>query len=210
MDVTSTPHSMADALARISDLEGRLEAANREIGVLRLQLDLLATTDPMTGLVNERGVFERIEQVAAESAHTRSSFVVLSVDLPQLGSIAETHSRELYEEATKHLAALVGATARDFDAVGRMNDGGLLVVMPRAGEEVAMGLISELADVLEPAASDGVRPLTPLFAAVVFETSRPLAVPQVLQLVTEARQRAAAGEPMISRVDATETGIRQA
>ena len=76
---------MADALARITDLEGRLEAANREIGVLRLQLELLATTDPMTGLVNERGVFERIEQVAAESAHTRSPFVVLSVDLPQLG-----------------------------------------------------------------------------------------------------------------------------
>ena len=193
------------ARTRIAELEAQLESAQHEAAVLRLQLDLLSTTDPVTGLANGHGVMNALEHAAADGVYTGSSYAVLTIDLPQLVDIATRRGGEVRDDALRHLGALVGGALRELDTVGRMDDLGFVAVLPHASTAGIKTTIDELVGVItgdDPASS-----LTPQFAAVVVDTPRPIAVQQVLQLVTEARERAIPDSPIVSTVSASEAQL---
>jgi diguanylate cyclase (GGDEF)-like protein len=202
IDPDQRPEALADALARISELEQRLDEAVVEVGVLRLQLDMLSSTDTLTGLPNEHGIVEALEKAAARSERSQEPFGLLAIDLPTAERIAAASGAEILEDAFRHGGALVAAGLRRLDTVGRTDGGGFMAVLPmlsREGVDVVLGRIERLL-LRTPLDVEGepVR-LMPAFAVVLSNPSAPSDPHEMLNELTAARARARPGSPVVVR-----------
>lgn len=195
-----TPDTLRDALERIADLEEQLGHAHADSGLLRLQLDLVSATDPVTGLANDNGVLAALEQAAVRAVFSGERFGILAIDIPEFAEIARTHGSEGLDAGLLHLGALVSACVRRVDTVGRIDELGLVAVMPMVDDDVVSDLIEAIEAVLlssdiEPA-GQGPR-VSAQFGAVVSHADAPGDALRMLRQLTTAREEARPGKPVV-------------
>ena len=97
------------AEARVAQLEARLADAEADNGVLRLQLDMLTSTDIVTGLPNSNGIAAQLQKAAARYSRSGEAFGLMHVGFPAFERIAEERGRHALEDAMRHAGSLVGA-----------------------------------------------------------------------------------------------------
>ena len=112
----------------VAELKRELEATREvlrrrteEIGLLRLQLDALSTTELTTGLLNRAGLLEAIETALQRLDRLAESFAVVGVRIPSLARIAQAGPAAT-KEALRHVGAMIAAGLRDLDRTGRIDD----------------------------------------------------------------------------------------
>jgi diguanylate cyclase (GGDEF)-like protein len=96
---------------------------------LRAQLESLATTDPMTGLLNRRGWHQRVNNLAMLSARTGSPLTLALADLDRFKQYNDAHGHEAGDLLLQGFARTATALLRDVDVLARWG-----------GEEFAIGL----------------------------------------------------------------------
>jgi diguanylate cyclase (GGDEF)-like protein len=113
------------------------------------QLDALATTDRMTGLVNKGALPERFKAMLERARRTRKPVSVLLTDIDHFKSVNDTYGHQVGDEVLKTIAAVLKNQARTIDVVARWGgeefvlvledtDGrGALKLAERIREEVA-------------------------------------------------------------------------
>jgi GGDEF domain-containing protein len=148
---------------RIAQLEAELAAHRRELGEMRLQLDVLSTVDSLTGLLNRNGILDAVESAAQRQVRTGEPFGLLLITVPELRRIRAAEHELIYLDVVRDVAALVSASLRDMDRVGRVDDMTFLSVLPWVGEDGLPSVRSRLSRVLQ--ARD--RRLEALFTSVV-------------------------------------------
>lgn len=89
----------------------------------------MATTDPLTGLCNQRGFFElaRQQQKVAERAHRHMALLYLDVD--NLKQINDSLGHAVGDEALIATAQVLNETFRDSDIKARMGGDEFVVLM---------------------------------------------------------------------------------
>lgn len=109
---------------RILDLEGRLSDA-------RDQLEVLATVDALTALLNRRAIQERAEAEVQRAARdgTPLSFVMLDID--HFKSVNDTHGHLVGDQALRLVADILAANKRVYDYAGRWGGEEFLLILPR-------------------------------------------------------------------------------
>jgi diguanylate cyclase (GGDEF)-like protein len=186
---------------RIAYLEARLEEAEADNGVLRLQLDMLTSTDIVTGLPNSNGIAAQLQKAAARYSRSGEAFGLMHVGFPAFTRIAEERGRRALEEAMRHAGSLVGAAVRQLDTVGRVDDDGLVCVMPMMSDDgvsPVVGRIEKVMDSTPLVLDDGEEIyLVPAFAVVICSTAARVDPPAVMNRLIEARATAAPGTPVI-------------
>lgn len=112
--------------------------------VLRSQLDRavlharhLATTDPLTGLVNRRGLAERLPALIARSARAGLPVGVLTADLDHFKRVNDRHGHAVGDEVLRLAADAVAACVRGDDLVVRLGGEELAVVTVLPADELA-------------------------------------------------------------------------
>jgi diguanylate cyclase (GGDEF)-like protein len=193
---------MAEATARIAVLEAEVQEALFDNGVLRLQLDTLASTDPVTGLPNANGLRDILEKAVARQARCGEPFAVMFIALAALERVAEEFGENCMDDALRHAGALVGASLRRLDTVGRIDDGGLLAVLPMLeGDGVAgvIGRIEHLLTTVPMVLDDETITLIPAFAVVVSDSRRPVDPAITLDELAAAREVAVPGAAVVVR-----------
>ncbi len=120
---------------RIAQLEAELAAHRQELGEMRLQLDILATIDPTTGLLNRNGILDAVDAAARRQGRTGEPFGLLLIAIPELRRIRAVDGELLYVDVLRDISALVTASMRDMDRVGRVDDMTLLALLPWVGED---------------------------------------------------------------------------
>lgn len=107
-------------------IEGAMHdvTAQRE---LESQLRRMGETDPLTGLLNRRGLTEAIE-----AAEAPVSFVALDVD--RFKDYNDTYGHPAGDHALRTVAEALRLTVRGNDAVARAGGEEFVVVLPRTGE----------------------------------------------------------------------------
>jgi len=123
-----------ERLIRVAGLVS-LGIANAEA---RERLLALATTDPLTGLVNHRVFHERL---GAEIARSRRAGVPLSlvmIDLDRFKRVNDTHGHQVGDEVLREVARRLADGARREDVVARVGGEELAWLLPEAGLEAAM------------------------------------------------------------------------
>jgi diguanylate cyclase (GGDEF)-like protein len=204
MNATGTgadARSVAEYQLRIEELERRLDAAEAENGMLRLQLDVLASVDIVTGLPNVTGMMDVLENALARSIREGEPFGVMSIHIPELATIAERHGRDALKEALRHSGAMIAAGLRQMDTVGRLDDSGFLVTLPMVVDTGIAAVIERVMTMLKavPLTFDGDEVgFEPVISAVLSSPDQP---PQhasavISQLLT-ARADATPGSPAV-------------
>jgi diguanylate cyclase (GGDEF)-like protein len=113
----------------------RTLAARNERLVDRLEDE--ARVDPLTGLLNRRGLDERMDAEIARAARESTPLGAVVLDLDHFKRINDAHGHELGDRVLVWLGALLKVQARGVDVTARIGGEEFVVVLPRADQEAA-------------------------------------------------------------------------
>lgn len=136
--------SIPDAAQRQAVIARAEEIARAAGRVIRGQaarirmLEHLADTDPLTGLLNRRGLCARLAERLSEARRHNEQGVVLFVDMDGLKRINDRLGHAAGDAAIRMVAEGLGASVRAHDAVGRIGGDEFAVVMSRIGHECGL------------------------------------------------------------------------
>lgn len=133
---------------KIQELEAELEDARAEINQLRLQLHVFTSTDAITGLANRNGLLDSLQGAIDRQQRMSEPYCVVFLRFPQLGGLVDAHHEDDYEEALRHLGAIVAAGLRTVDRVGRLDETTFVAVLTNCpGEFISVVIERSLASI---------------------------------------------------------------
>jgi diguanylate cyclase (GGDEF)-like protein len=129
------------ALMELARMRIRLEALvaerTRELHDKTLELQRIATHDPLTGLHNRRYADDYLEERMSEFERYRRHFAIALVDLDDFKRINDEFSHDAGDEVLKAVARILAERCRDTDMVARYGGEEFLFCFPQADEAAA-------------------------------------------------------------------------
>ena len=113
----------------------------------RETLEQLASTDPLTGLANQRALRERLSLLSAEGARGRR-FAVLMVDLDDFKRVNDTQGHLCGDELLKRVAHALSGRVRSTDLVARYGGEEFCILLSDVDAEAAADVADELRKVV--------------------------------------------------------------
>jgi diguanylate cyclase (GGDEF)-like protein len=111
---------------------------------VRGQLELLATTDELTGLPNRRRFFAELEREAATARRYRSPLSLLLIDLDNFKQINDTFGHTIGDQALDTVGKTIERRLRAPDLVARLGGDEFAVLLPQTDRVAATALAREL------------------------------------------------------------------
>jgi diguanylate cyclase (GGDEF)-like protein len=108
--------------------------------ILGEKADLLerqAVVDPLTRLLNRRGLAERLEQEVARARRYEHPLSLLMVDLDHLKEINDRRGHYAGDSALRQVATALGQGSRSTDWAGRWGGDEFLLIAPSTGPDAA-------------------------------------------------------------------------
>jgi diguanylate cyclase (GGDEF)-like protein len=130
--------SMRDITARL-EAEDKLNAMAEELKLTNARLERLVDTDPLTHVLNRRGVAEVLHTEIRRMGRTGDTLTAVLVDCDDFKSINDSYGHGVGDAVLAALAGSVQETLRAGDFVGRVGGDEFLVLLP--GTTVAEGLV---------------------------------------------------------------------
>jgi diguanylate cyclase (GGDEF)-like protein len=109
----------------------RVLAARNQRLVVRLADE--ARLDPLTGLLNRRGLDERLGQELSRAVRDRASLTLVAFDIDEFKEINDRHGHEIGDRVLVRLGRVLADEARGVDLVARLGGDEFLAVLPGAG-----------------------------------------------------------------------------
>jgi diguanylate cyclase (GGDEF)-like protein len=101
------------------------------------QLKAEARIDPLTELLNRRGLSERFDHEIARAVRAGTSLAVVAIDIDHFKRINDTHGHEAGDRALTWVANRLAEQTRGADITARTGGEEFLIVLPGAGVESA-------------------------------------------------------------------------
>jgi len=111
---------------------------------LRTRLEALATTDPMTALMNRRGWYERVNDLAALCGRTRQPLTLAIADLDHFKAYNDAHGHEAGDLLLQEFARIATALLRDVDVLARWGGEEFAIALPGCDAETARVALDRL------------------------------------------------------------------
>jgi diguanylate cyclase (GGDEF)-like protein/PAS domain S-box-containing protein len=125
------------------------------------EVQLLAVTDPLTGLGNYRRLVEALDTEVKRTGRTGQAFAVLLLDLDQLKKINDRYGHLIGSQALCRLADVLRVFCRAIDTAARYGGDEFAVILPETTAEDARLVASRIRSRL---ATDSLHP--PLSASI--------------------------------------------
>jgi diguanylate cyclase (GGDEF)-like protein len=137
---------------RVAERTGELEEANRLLQQRTRELERLALTDPLTGLLNRRALEESAAFELKRHARYPSPLTFGLVDADHFKAINTSYLLPGGDEVLRGLARTLTSSLREVDLVGRMGGEEFLVIAPETNEEGAVRLAERIRSTVEATA----------------------------------------------------------
>jgi diguanylate cyclase (GGDEF)-like protein len=124
--------------------------------------------DPLTGLTNARGFYERAEQELARARRYGTPLTAAYIDLDNFKIINDRHGHEAGDTALRTVAGLLRRSARASDVTARLGGDEFVVLMPETDAAGAEALLERLRGELERALSRHAASVSASIGAVAF------------------------------------------
>jgi len=98
----------------------QVEERNQALAAANARLETLASTDPLTGLLNHRAFHARLDEEIARAARGGRPLALLLVDLDDFRAINNTHGHQAGDRALVAIAAALRGSLRAGDSAGRL------------------------------------------------------------------------------------------
>ena len=108
------------------------------------ELERLAYLDPLTGLVNRRGMEYEIDRRLAERRKSALNFGVLFIDIDDFKKVNDTFGHAAGDEVLKHISAVMEESVRDIDIIGRIGGEEFVILAKDIDEHGLMALAKKL------------------------------------------------------------------
>ncbi len=129
----------------------RLREGRRELDLIHEtlrkkneELELLSTTDSLTGLDNHRELMRRLDNEEARCKRERRSFSVLVGDVDHFKQYNDAFGHPAGDEVLKAIAEIMRESARPVDCVARYGGEEFVVLMPDTGAVEALELAEHI------------------------------------------------------------------
>ncbi len=119
------------ALEEACRAEKRLAEQQQHIAYL----EQLASTDPLTGLLNRRGFQEAFQHALAEARRYGEHGVLVCIDLDGFKPVNDTYGHAAGDEMLRQLARVLTQSVRDTDYVGRMGGDEFTILLTRTARK---------------------------------------------------------------------------
>ncbi len=112
--------------------------------VLRSQLQSLATTDPLTGLVNRRGWYDRLQLLTAQARRSGEPLTLAIADLDHFKAYNDTYGHEQGDQLLRAFADATVGMLREVDIVARWGGEEFAIALPGCDAESAIVVLDRL------------------------------------------------------------------
>lgn len=127
-----------------------------------------ASTDPLTGLLNRRGLHHTIETELARHRRSGRPFSLLLVDLDFFKRVNDAHGHQGGDEALIAVTAILQEHGRTIDVVARFGGEEFAIVLPEADEHEALSAAERLRHRIADHFAEAPVPLTASFGVASF------------------------------------------
>ena len=117
----------------------------------RSELELLATTDDLTGLANRRHFRNELERELGAARRYHSPLSLLLLDLDDFKAINDRYGHESGDRALREIALAIQQRLRAADVAGRIGGDEFGVLLPQTGREGAEALARDLGRAVQQA-----------------------------------------------------------
>ena len=189
-----------ETLGRIAELEGVIEGQRDEIGLLRIQLEMLSATDVVTGLPNYTGLMQTMEKEVARHRRTQETFGLMAVEIPALRRV-ELHGAGALHDALRHCGAMISAGLRTSDTVGRVDEATFVATLPMMSREGAVAVVERIDTNLQAMPltfDDETVRLIPAISVIFCGEECTLSAEELIEALGEVREEAVPGAPVIA------------
>ncbi len=119
-----------DALQSARDKALHYERRVQELEKELRQTSELLREDPLTGVLNRRGLEDAFTTELARRERSGESLCVALLDIDNFKSINDTHGHALGDRVLKYLTEAIGESMRPTDVVGRFGGEEFIILMP--------------------------------------------------------------------------------
>jgi diguanylate cyclase (GGDEF)-like protein len=137
-----------------------VRAMNREVDDLVGDLDATAARDPLTGILNRRGLDERLGIELTRARRTGEPLCVIAVDLDGLKQINDRHGHAAGDEALSLAADVMGGQLRDVDVLARTGGDEFVILLPNCNLDSGAAIAEDLRVTVATAAEEESWPAT--------------------------------------------------
>lgn len=136
--------SIAKLRAANEAMEAQVAERTLQLQQANAELERLAQSDPLTGLLNRRGFESQLQFALALARRSQRPLSILSVDIDLFKSINDRHGHDMGDAVLRHVAQLLGTRLRESDVLARMGGEEFMVLLPDTSREAAMELAQRL------------------------------------------------------------------
>jgi two-component system cell cycle response regulator len=113
------------------------------------RLEALASTDPLTDVLNRRALDERLAVELERARRYTSEVTLLMVDIDHFKRVNDTHGHLVGDDVLMEVAALLTQTVRTTDIVARYGGEEFAIILPETGEEGAIRFAERIRERME-------------------------------------------------------------
>jgi diguanylate cyclase len=146
-ETRNTQESARRASAELSQLREQVDSSNEQIKRLQRDLDAasqLVRHDPLTGMLNRKGLDEALIRESARVRRHESQLCVALLDIDNFKHINDAHGHTVGDDALRHLTKTVSETLRPQDIVARYGGEEFVILLPDTAPEAAITLLVRL------------------------------------------------------------------
>lgn len=127
-------------------LLGAIAREEREwvLAAVRSQLSVLATTDGLTGCINQQAFVDVVATEVTRAVRYQHDISMLALDVDRFKVINDEHGHLMGDEVLRQLGAALRASVRGTDRVARVGGDELLVLCPETDLDAAIELAERL------------------------------------------------------------------
>jgi diguanylate cyclase (GGDEF)-like protein len=133
----------------------RALAARNERLLARLTAE--ARVDPLTSLLNRRGLEERMEEEVSRASRDRGSLGVAVFDLDHFKHVNDEHGHEIGDRVLAWFGSLLAEQVRGVDVAARVGGEEFLVLLPRADASAAYAIAERVRGAVQTTGSQSSR-----------------------------------------------------
>ena len=126
-----------------------LARRNAELAVANTRLELLATTDGLTGLKNHRSFQESLEHEYARAMRYGTRLSLLMLDVDHFKQFNDQFGHPAGDGVLKRVATIIASESRDEKLVARYGGEEFAIIMPNCGFKDAVGVAERVRRAVE-------------------------------------------------------------
>lgn len=107
-------------------------------------LEIQSRTDPLTGVLNRRGIEEKLGEECARSAREGRFFSVALIDVDYFKSINDQFGHAVGDSALRSIVDMVLTKVRKYDYLGRLGGDEFLLILPSIDGQISLAIAERL------------------------------------------------------------------